>query len=426
MKRRLLTIFMLFALQQVGFAQREVLDRVIAVVDENIILQSELDQMAANFALQNNVRPVPGSKEFDQIRQATLDQLVVQKVVLVKAKEDSVEIDPGRVDKVLEDNLNNMIQQVGSEAKLEEYFGSTIRKLKKNFRKDVEERLLVETLQQQKASQIPISRREVLEFYRTMKDSLPDMPERVNISHILVSSVASSDARTRAYNKILEAQKKLEEGAAFSEVARNYGEDPSATSGGDLGFFRRDELVREYAEAAFRLEPGEVSDIVETQFGFHIIKLIEKRGEQIHTQHILVRVEATADDEDRTVAFMDSLRGAILAGDISFEEAAKKYSEDESSKENGGNLGWYESNSIQLPAWRDAAKDLDVGGISKPTKTNFGYMMVRLNERQESRKIDINEDFDQVEAIAMSFKREKEFFKWVDDIKKDVYIKINL
>lgn len=426
MKRLFFTTLMLLFLHQSVFAQREVLDRIIAVVDENIILQSELDQMAANFALQNKVRPVPGTKEFEQIRKATLEQLVIQKVLLVKAREDSVVVDPTRVDKVLDENINEMVQQVGSEAKLEEYFGTTIRKLKKNFRKDIEERLLVETLQQQKVSQIPVSRREVLEFYKTMQDSLPNMPERVNIGHILVSSAASSDARTRAYNKILEAQQKLNEGMAFSEVARIYGEDPSASKGGDLGFFRRDELVREYAEAAFRLSPGEVSDIVETQFGFHLIKLIEKRGEQIHTQHVLVRVEASADDESRTVAFMDSLRSAIVAGEITFEEAARKYSEDESSKQNGGNLGWYETQTIQLDAWRDAARELEVGEISEPVKTNFGYMMVRLNDRQKSRQIDINRDFDQLEAIAMSYKREKEFFKWVDEIKKDVYIKINL
>lgn len=426
MKRYLLTTLLFFLLSQSGFAQREFLDRVIAVVDENIILQSELDQLATNLALRSNVQPRPGSSDFEEIRKSTLEQLIIQKVLLVKAKEDSVEVDPSRVDKVLEENLNSMIQQIGSESKLEEYFGASIRKLKKNFRKDIEERLLVETLQQKKAMQIPVSRREVMEFYNTMKDSLPERPERINISHILVSNIASSDARAKAYQKITEAKEKIAQGVDFSEVARTYGEDPSAPQGGDLGFFRRDELVQEYAEAAFALEIGEVSDIVETQFGFHLIKLLERRGEQIHTQHVLVLVQASESDEGRTIAFLDSLRSEILAGTISFEDAAKQYSEDQSSKEKGGDLGWYETATIQLPAWRDAANELQNGEISKPVKTNFGFIIVRLNDRQEARRLDINRDFDQIEAVAINFKREQEFFKWVEEIKKDVYIKVHL
>lgn len=425
MKRSTLFFLFTLALAQIGFAQ-EVLDRIVAVVEDNIILQSELDQLAANLALRARVRPQPGSPQFEEIRRSTLDQMIMQKVLLIKAKEDSVEIDQNRVDQELEDNIQSMIAQVGSESKLEEYFGASLRKLRKNFRKDVEERLLVEKMQQKKAMQIPVSQREVLEFYQTMKDSLPELPERVNISHILVSNIASSEARAQAYQKILEAKQKLAEGADFSEIARQYGEDPSAPRGGDLGFMRRDELVREYAEAAFRLEPGQVSDVVETQFGFHLIKLIEKQGERIHTQHILVRVQASEADQARTIAFLDSLRREILAGRITFEEAARRYSEDQSSKDNGGNLGWYETKTIQLPAWREAAMKLEVGEISEPIKTNFGFIIVRLNERQKPRKLDIDKDYEQIEALALNYKREREFFQWIEELKKDIYIRINL
>ena len=135
MKRYIFTALTFFLLCQAGFAQREVLDRVIAVVDESIILQSELDQMAANLALQSKIQPQPGLDEFEEIRKATLEQLIIQKVLLVRAKEDSVEVDPSRVDQVLEENIATMVRQIGSESKLEAYFGSSIRKLKKNFRK---------------------------------------------------------------------------------------------------------------------------------------------------------------------------------------------------------------------------------------------------------------------------------------------------
>ncbi len=422
MFRSVLMVLLLFRLA----SAQDVLDRIVAIIDDNIILQSELDQFAIQFALQNGLDPRKDPERFKELREKVLEQLVVQKVLLVKAKEDSVEIDQTRVDKMLEQQINTMIDRLGSPDKLEEYFGTSLRRIRRNLRKEIEERALVETLQNLKFAQIPISRREVIEFYNTMKDSLPELPARVHISHILMSVEPSPEAKAQALKKIKEAQKKLQEGMDFDEVARLYSDDPgSASRGGDLGFTQRGEFVRPFEEVAFNLEPGEISDIVETQFGYHIIQLLDRRGEKIHARHILAAVPMTEDDERRTVQFMDSLRTAILEGKITFAEAAKKYSKDETTREKGGDLGWFEMQQLQVEEFRQAVENLQPGEISHPIKTQFGYHLILLNDRKPARKLSLEKDWDRIAEFARMRKRNLEFQKWVDEIKKDLYIKIN-
>ncbi len=422
MFRSVLMVLLLFRL----VSAQDVLDRIVAIIDDNIILQSELDQFAIQFALQNGLDPRKDPERFKELREKVLEQLVVQKVLLVKAKEDSVEIDQTRVDKMLEQQINTMIDRLGSPDKLEEYFGTSLRRIRRNLRKEIEERALVETLQNLKFAQIPVSRREVIEFYNTMKDSLPELPARVHISHILMSVEPSPEAKAQALKKIKEAQKKLQEGMDFDEVARLYSDDPgSASRGGDLGFTQRGEFVRPFEEVAFNLEPGEISDIVETQFGYHIIQLLDRRGEKIHARHILAAVPMTEDDERRTVQFMDSLRTAILEGKITFAEAAKKYSKDETTREKGGDLGWFEMQQLQVEEFRQAVENLQPGEISHPIKTQFGYHLILLNDRKPARKLSLEKDWDRIAEFARMRKRNLEFQKWVDEIKKDLYIKIN-
>ncbi len=409
-----------------GYAQERILDRIIAIVDDNIILQSEMDQNAMNFAMQMGVQPRLGSKEFDELRKQTLEQLVLQKVLLVKAKEDSVVVDETRIDRALDDQMNNIIQRLGSEEKVEEYFGSTLRKVRRTMRKNLEEQMLVQTLQQQKVFQIPINRREVLAFYEDKKDSIPEKQGAVNLSHILKSVKASPAARELAYAKIQEAKAELDRGVDFAEVAKKYSDDGSAAIGGDLGMMQRTDLVPEYADPAYDLQPGEISDIVESPFGFHIIQLIEKDDDEINTRHVLAKLETTEDDAQKTIAFMDSLGAVIDNGSIAFEDAAKQFSDDETTKEAGGELGTFQIGELQLPEWQQAAQALRVGEMSRPIKTRFGYIIVKLNSREDSRRLTIEDDWEEIEQIALSYKREREFLKWVEGLKKDVYIKINI
>ncbi|RMD99833.1 MAG: parvulin peptidyl-prolyl isomerase [Calditrichaeota bacterium] len=426
MQKVFLFLALVFSLT-VAARSQEVLDRIVAVVDDNIILQSELDQLTFQFALQNGIDPRKQPEKFEDLRKKVLDQMVVQKILLVKAKQDSVEIDQRRVDKLLEEQINAMVQQLGSPEKLEEYFGTSLRRIRRNIRKEIEERSLVESLQAQKFSQVPVSRREVEEFYKTMKDSLPTLPARVHISHILMPVEPSAEAKRKAMAKIKEVQKKLQAGEDFAKLAKEYSDDKgSAQRGGDLGFTQRGDFVRPFEEVAFNLKPGEISDIVETQFGYHIIQLLDRRGEKIRARHILARVPLTTEDEKRTVHFLDSLRTAIMDGKITFAEAAKRYSKDETTKDKGGDLGWFEIPQLQVKEFREVVDQLKPGEISRPIKTQFGYHLVLLNERQEKRKLSLDKDWETISNFAQTAKRSREFQKWVDEIRKDLYIKINL
>ncbi|MFQ5753605.1 MAG: peptidylprolyl isomerase, partial [bacterium] len=260
---------------------QEVLDKLIAIVGDNIILQSELYQYSYSLAMQLGIDPQKEPEKVEQLRQETLQNLIVQKVLLVKAKEDSVVVSEKQVDSVLEDQIKQMIKQAGSQEKVEKYFGMSVRQIKREFRKDVEERLLVDAIKNKKFQETQISRREVEDFYKVNRDSLPELKESVNISHILLPVEPSESAVKEARQKAEEILNRLKKGEDFEELARQYSEDPgSASKGGDLGMMERGDLVKEFEEVAFQLNPGQISDIVRTKFGFHIIKLIKRAGEK--------------------------------------------------------------------------------------------------------------------------------------------------
>ncbi len=312
-------ILCLFYVMSIPLRSQDLLDRIVAIVDDNIILQSELMQYTRQYAMQARIDLRSNPERLTALQDQVLKELITSKILLVKAREDSVEIDEKQVSSALDDQINNMIQQVGSQEKLEKEFGFPMRIIRKRFREQIEENALVTALKQKKLSEIRMSRREVNQFYETMKDSLPDVPPTANLSHILISVKAGGAARQIALEKIKKIQKQLQEGADFAELARQYSEDPGSKSrGGDLGFTSRGEFVKPYEEAAFTMKTGEVSDIVESQFGFHLIEVLDRRGEKVHTRHCLIQLPISPEDEKRTIAKLDSIRADIISGRINF------------------------------------------------------------------------------------------------------------
>ena len=400
------------------------LDKIIAIVDDNIILKSELEQFSYSTALQMGIDVQKEPAKFQRLMKQTLENLIIQKVLLVKAKEDSVEVSDKQIDAVLDQQIQGMVKQLGSEQKVEEYFGTTIREIRRDFRDEVKERLLVQRLREQKAHEIQISRREVERFYNTFRDSLPQVNESVKLRHILVDIEPSEAAMAEARKKAEALLARLKKGEDFGELARKYSEGPSAPRGGELGLMSRGDLVKEFEDVAFNLNPGEISGIVRTQFGLHIIQLKKKVGEKIDVRHILIRVDTSPDDAVATVERLKKLRQQIEAGDISFADAAKKYSKDKSTAEKGGELGWFDVDQFEIKAFKQAVSGLKVGEISDPLKTKFGYHLILLEDRKKARKLNIKDDWEQIEQWALDLKQRKEFEKWVDKIKKDVYIQI--
>ncbi len=418
-----LILFFIIGLQTVQAQQ--LVEAIAAIVGDQIILKSELDQFVQNYIVQNRLDITPGSERYNQLRRKMLDGLIEQKVLLAKAKADTITVDDQMLDQRVEERIKYMIQQVGSQDKLEKVFGMSMNQIRKDTRKMIKEQLLVEQLRAKKFRGIKVSRREVEEFYKMYKDSLPIRPATVDISHILMQVKPSEEAQMKAYQKAEMILKKLKQGADFAQLAKEYSDDPaSAKRGGDLGWTKRGDLVPEFENVAFNLKDGEISGIVQTQFGFHIIQLLERRGERIHTRHILIRVQPTKADEERVIKELKEIRQKILAG-ASFDSLALKYSDDPNVKKDHGHLGVFELDKLQIPQFRTVLAKMKPGEVSEPFKTEYGYHIVRLNAFTPAHKLTLKDDWEEIQKYALNYKMQNEYQKWINELKKHIYIKIN-
>ncbi len=403
---------------------QQLVEGIVAVVGDEIILKSEVEQYVYNYALQNRIDLKQNTKLLENLKKQTMDRLIEQKLLLVKAEEDTITVDDEILDQRVDQRMRYMIEQAGSEDQLEAMFSGSISKIRRDTRQVVKEQLLVEQVRQIRFRGVKVSRREVENFYKIYKDSLPGLETTVDISHILMTVKPAEEAQIAAYQKAEQILEQIRKGADFSELASKYSEDPaSAKRGGDLGLISRGDFVTEFESAAFKLKDGEISDIVQTQFGYHIIKMIERRGEKIRTKHILIRVAPTEADEARTVEKLREIRQRILDGE-DFAELALEYSDDENVVQDKGHLGVFEVNKLVIPEFKKVVSNLKPGEISQPFKTDFGYHIVRLEDRQEERNLSLESDWQRIEEFALNMKMEKEYRNWIENLKETVPIDI--
>lgn len=407
------------------FAQ-QVLDRIVAIVDDDIILDSEVVQGAYLAAMQIGIDPSKSPREFEGLKRSTLDNLINQKILLIQADKDTILAEERQVDTYLQQQMQSVTQQLGGEDKVEEYFGMSITKIRRNYREEIEKNLRSMAVRNQKMAGIKVSRREVEEFFRTMKDSVARIDETVDISHILISAKAGDAARRHAIEQCKSIRERILAGEDFEQLAKEYSEDPgSNTRGGDLGFMSRGDFVREFEEAAFNLQQGELSDIVESQFGFHIIKLEERRGEKIHTRHILISIKPTQEDEAAAADTVKSLYRKLKNG-ADFNEMVDRYSEDESTQKMQGHLGEFEIKQLRerFTEFVFALDGVNEGDYAEPVQTQYGFHILKVNTRQAARELSLDKDWERIQNATMEYKIRKEFEKWIDEIKKTVYIEV--
>lgn len=408
------------------FGQQQI-DGIAAIVGDEIILMSEINTVVAQYALQNKMDLSNNPGLYKELSEKFLQSRIDEKLLLIQADEDTIEADEERVDQTLNQQINYMLQQAGSTEKLEEYYGAPVAKIKKDFKKQIENRFRIDILKQKRFGEIKIFRREVEEFYKSYSDSLPTIPPTVDISHILIELGPSEESLQQAYQKITDIQKLLNEGDDFAELAKEYSEDPgSASKGGDLGFVSRGDFVKEFEEVAFSLNEGEYSDIVQTQFGFHIIQLLEKQGEKIHARHILVQLKPTEEDEQTVIQKLSAIRDTLINSEATWEEMALKYSDDPNVEEDKGHLGKYRTDSFQIEGFEKVSNSLKVGEISEPFKTEFGYHIVKLNNREKERQVSLNKDWEQIEQLALEFKRDREFKNWVAALRESIPVDVKI
>ncbi len=410
-----------------GGQGQQIFDGIAAIVGDEVVLISDINSLITSYAFQNKIDISKQPELYQKLGNEFLQRLIDQKLLLIKADEDTLTVDDDRVEASLNQQIDYMIQQAGSENKLEQYYSAPMFKIKNDLRKEIRNQMLIGMLREKHFMDIKISRKEVEDFYHSFRDSLPVMKASVDISHILMQITPSEESIAQAYQKILEIQKKLKQGEDFATLARQYSEDPgSARNGGELGFVSRGTFVKEYEEAAFALEEGEISDIVQTQFGFHIIQLIERQGERINTRHILIQLTPTPEDEERVIRKLETIRDHILNTDSTFSQMALKYSDDPNVEKDEGHLGEFEEGGFQIEQFEQAIQGLKEGEISEPFKTDFGYHIVRLNKRKEARQLSLTSDWEQIEQWALQHKREKEFEAWMAEIRQEIPVVVKI
>ena len=417
--------FVLAAFARTSIAQsKPVLDKIVAIVGNEVILKSELDYQVQLLAYQNKLDPNDPS-----LRDKVLESLVDDKLILAQAILDSVTVTDDEVNRELDNRIQNLVKQLGSQQKVEEVYGMSINKIRAEFKEDMRKQLTIQKLKQQKFGDMKVSSVDVRDFYETYKDSIPEIPEQVTLSHIFIVPKPSAKARAEAYSEANALLDSLHHGADFAELAKKYSQDPgSASSGGDLGWAKRGQFVPEFEHAVYDLKPGEISGIVETQFGLHIIQLLERRGDLVHARHILIRIPHLQSDDDSVITFLDSLRAKALKGE-SVASLARAYSQDQDTRELGGDLGTVTYDQLKdNPTFLDTIRTMKVGEISQPIRVvfgkSYGFSIVYLRNRIPPHKINLDQDFDRLSSMALTMKQNEAYLKWIDQLKKQIYCKI--
>ncbi len=404
---------------------QELIDGIVAVVGDEVILYTDVVQTAQVYAVQYGIDPINEVQEYNRLKEEILENLINDKVLLAKAIEDTITVTDQQVENSLDERIQNLVLQLGSEAEVERYFGSTIKQMKKDYREEIRKLLIIETLKQQKSMDMNISRAEVEAYFNTQKDSLPQRKEMVKARHILMQVQAGESARRSAMQQMEEIQDRLNEGQDFAELAKLYSEDPGTASvGGDLGFIERGTLFESFEEAGFQLEPGEISDVVETPIGLHLIQMTDKQEDRARMSHILIRMNLTQRDESSLIDTLNVIRERVLAGE-DFSTLAREYSQDESTKESGGDLGWLPIEDLEIPAFKSVVDTLQEGHVSLPFRTEYGYHLVMVEERDDARAYSLEEDWDDIKTAALNAKIGEKLNQWVEELKGNMYIKIN-
>lgn len=412
---------------------QQVADKIVAVVGKSkIILQSELEGQAAQ-AMQQ--MPDAG----DGVLCEVLQQMVLQKMLIEQAARDSVEVSPEEVNGTLENRIRYFVSMYGSKEKLEEASGKTIYQLKEDNREVIKEGMLAERVQALILQNIKITPAEVQSFFAKIPtDSLPFFPATVEIGQIVMDPEVSPELDQYARKTLEDIRNEIvKDGADFETKAAVYSEDPgSRNTGGDLGTVNRKGVVPEFAAAAFKLQNGEISQIVKTKFGYHIIQMVKRKGEDAHLRHILIKPQFVSGDYRKSMEKLDSVRSELIAGKITFQEAVGKYSTDDVSNRTGGMITDPQTGATQLevdkldPILALMVDSLKPGSFSHPhmftdAKGEKSVRIVYMKNITAPHKANLKDDYSRLQEVALQQKRATKMNEWLLEKAPSYYLKID-
>lgn len=415
-----------------AIAQSNVVDEVVWIIGDEAILKSQVEEQYK--AMQYNNQPINGDPYC-----VIPEQMAIQKLFLHQAKIDSIVVSDSQVLQQVEGRLNQYIAEIGSKEKLEEYFNKPMTQIKEEMVEAMRDMSIVEQMQDKLVGEIKTTPSEIRRFYSALpSDSIPYIPTQVEAQIITFNPKIPQQEIDNIKARLREYSDRVNKGESeFSTLAILYSEDPSARMGGELGFMGKAQLVSEFANVAFNLtDPKKASKIVETEFGYHIIQLIEKRGDRINVRHILLKPKVADKDIQESIVKMDSLRTDIMNKKFSFEEAAQYLSQDKDTKNNNGLMVNAENRTTrfemsQLP--QEIAKvvnTMQVGEISKPfmmmnqKQGKEEVAIVKLKARIDGHKANITDDYQALKSIVEKQKKQELIENWIRKKQADTYIRI--
>ena len=414
-------------------AQREIIDKVVATVGGELILLSEVEEQRALMASQQDQLP-------PNVRCNIMDQVMSTKLLLNQAKLDSIVVGDEEVEAQLDARIERILGFMNNDvSQFEEYYGQSINEVKTQFREDLKDQLLVERMRNQVLAGVTVTPAEVKDFFRTIpQDSLPFFNSEVEVGEI-VHKPTPSDEELEKTAYFLDSIRTLitAEKATFEEMAAKYSEDGSARNGGDLGWAKRGRYVPAFEAAAFKLEKGEISPVTKSEFGYHIIRMEERRGNSIRVSHILLKPDITDDDMERARQYLDSVRQLIVHDSVSFSLAVKRFSnEDVQSYTNDGRMvnsatgnTFFEIGDLD-PDVYFTIDTMEVGNTSSPFmfRDPAGekyFRIVQLQSRTEPHQADLAKDYSKIRQAAIESKKGDYINDWVRNKIEATYIDLD-
>lgn len=437
MKKITLALFLLIFLMsnQPAIGQESsgvVIDEVVAVVGKEYILLSDIEQQYLQMRMQESVQE---SEEYTKC--LILENLLFEKLLLHQAELDSVVITQDQVNAELDRRMRYFISQFGSQEKLEQFYNKTVTEFKSDLSEVIKKQMMVENVQQTITEHVDVSPAEVRKYFREIPhDSIPLISSVVELAEIVKKPVISPEEKHQVRERLKKYRERVINGESFEALAVLYSEDPgSARQGGDIGLRGRGELYPEFETIAFQLDPGEVSDIVETEAGFHIIQGIERRGDFVRVRHILLKPRVSPEELDKARVFLDSIAELIRTDSLKFDDAVVKFSTDPSRNNNGiminPNTGGSQWSLDELdPKMFFVIDKLEVGQISTPVVMededgSEAYRLILLKNRTQPHRANIEDDYDQIQMWALQQKKMETVKKWIKNNLHKAYIRID-
>ncbi len=418
-----------------------ILDRVVAVVGKFPILQSDVENQIMQWKRES--QSVPGDP-----RCYSLETLMVNKLLIIQAEIDSVMVTDEDVQRALDNKLQQFIMMSGSQEALEANFkNKPLLQIKKDLFKPQKDIMIAEKMQSEIAGKVVVTPADVQKYFKQIPSGqVPLRPAAMEIREIVIKPQVSDEETLRVQNRLKEFRERIQKGESFTTLAVLYSEDKgSAPHGGELGMTPRSSLAPEFSAVAFNLKGNEISRVVKTDFGFHIIQLIDRRGDVINVRHILLSPKPTAQEKSLVRQRLDSIAQAIRENKISFEEAALKFSSEKDTRANGGllvnkgnpqdpnsqnvNTTWYEPQELS-PEVFNAVKNLKIGEISKVIETMDAngqavYKILSVKSNRPAHKADLKQDYQYLQALALLNQKQKKLDEWINKKQQSMYIRID-